>query len=172
MLLVENEESCAILTVALLTNYVKDRYEITIVERLDTALQAIEDTMFDVILLDLGLEDSRGIGTLVKVKTKINELSERNPWYRKTPIIALTGTEGETVASEVIKAGGMGYLPKTETTQKMLIREIDEAMARQVVDNEKDALIRRLNDSIERVDESNDNIIKCIHGLTDKVGKA
>jgi sigma-B regulation protein RsbU (phosphoserine phosphatase) len=65
------------------------------VGRLSEALAALVEGCVDVVVLDLTLEDSTGIGT-------IRSIVEKCP---ATPVVVLTGEESLGIAKDAIKAG-------------------------------------------------------------------
>jgi PAS domain S-box-containing protein len=87
---------------------------------LKEGLEKIKETLYDVILLDLGLPDSRGLETLIKVNVRKQE----------APIIVLTGLADETVALDAIKKGAQDYLVKEQLTTSRLVTSISYAVER------------------------------------------
>ena len=86
------------------------RFELTHVTRLREALHCLEQSSSDVILLDLGLPDERGLDTFVRTHAKAPE----------TPIVVLAGTEGSELALKAIRLYGTGQW-------KQAAREFTEA---------------------------------------------
>lgn len=78
------------------------------------ALAALSAERFDVVLTDLGLGDSQGLGTFL---TQL----ERAP---QTPFIILSGMNDEEVALTAVKKGAQDYLNKTELSRGMLLKSI------------------------------------------------
>lgn len=93
------------------------------VSTLSDALKVLAEFvgMFDVILLDLGLPDGRG----VELVTKITRTTS-------VPIVVLTGSDSSNgdLAHECIKAGAQDYLIKRELAPHRLRRAIDFAVHR------------------------------------------
>ncbi|MHB8881634.1 MAG: PAS domain-containing hybrid sensor histidine kinase/response regulator [Thermodesulfovibrionales bacterium] len=104
------------------------RFELKCVERLSAGIEQCKAYDFDVILLDLGLPDSRGLDTLVRFK-------ECRP---KAPVIVLTGLTDEKVGTEAVKAGAQDYLIKGQTDMKLLVRSITYAIERTQVEAERE----------------------------------
>lgn len=65
-------------------------------------LAGLNNSHFDIVLLDLGLPDTQGIDTLRKVHDKDPE----------APIIVLTGLDDQEIATQAIRFGGQDYLIK------------------------------------------------------------
>ena len=85
VLLVEDDLANARLVELALSASSHFAFEIEVVERLSTAIERLRDDSFDVILLDLGLPDSRGLDTISKVHAENQEI----------PIVVLTGFDDE-----------------------------------------------------------------------------
>lgn len=93
-----------------------------VVERADSlhAAAAIIPTVApDVILLDLILPDSIGLGTL-------RDMRARAPGI---PIVALTALEDGELRNQVIRAGAQDYVVKSERDRTTLIRAVRYALA-------------------------------------------
>ena len=69
------------------------------------------------ILLDLNLPDSGNIDTLMTI---IN--------VTKVPVIALTGTDDESVALKAVQMGAQDYLMKGQVDSRLLLRSISYAI--------------------------------------------
>lgn len=93
--------------------------------------KTIEDTIFDIILLDLHFDDMTGIETY----------SYANLYFPLTPIIVLTGLPDERLAYEVVKLGAQDYLLKDTIEPKGLIRAIRYAIERKKADIQKDEFL-------------------------------
>jgi PAS domain S-box-containing protein len=87
---------------------------------LKEGLEKIKETLYDVILLDLGLPDSRGLETFIKVNIQKQEV----------PIIVLTGLADETLALDAIKRGAQDYLVKEQLNTSRLAASISYAIER------------------------------------------
>ncbi len=95
ILLIEDNESDAILVQSDLQQAMGDQITLVHTERLDSALQLIREHTFDLILSDLTLPDSDGIKT-------INQLREN---AASIPIAVLSFRNDEKLAIKAIKAG-------------------------------------------------------------------
>jgi PAS domain S-box-containing protein len=89
-------------------------------QRLEQALDRLAQTAFDVILLDLGLEDSAGIDILVT-------LYRRAP---ATPIVVLTDHDDEELGALMLQHGAQDYLVKGQMDGPMLLRSMRYAIER------------------------------------------
>jgi PAS domain S-box-containing protein len=104
------------------------RFELKCVERLSLGIEQLQADRFDIILLDLGLPDSHGLDTLMK-------LNESKP---EAPVIVLTGLADETVGTEAVKAGAQDYLIKGQIDKKLFARSIKYAIERAQVEAERE----------------------------------
>ena len=95
--------------------------ELTQVERLDEAIRRLSENVFDAILLDLSLPDSRGLNT-------VKQMHAANS---KTPILVLTGLDDEEIAIAALREGAQDYLVKGEIQRTWLVRAIHYAIERQ-----------------------------------------
>jgi CheY-like chemotaxis protein len=97
-------------------------FDVTWIETLKQTLQKLNQQNFDVILLDLMLPDSSGLGSLIKVK-------ENAP---QTPVIIQTGSEDETLIVKSFQLGADGYLKKQNLDTNLLIYAIRLAIEKQL----------------------------------------
>lgn len=96
------------------------RFKLEHVDKLSTGLKHLEKGGFDVLLLDLGLPDSKGIQTLEKALTQASEV----------PIIVLTGLADEAVGIKAVQGGAQDYLVKGPVDSELLIRSMRYALER------------------------------------------
>jgi DNA-binding NtrC family response regulator len=94
-LLIEDNIADAEVVREMLEETVRPRFEMEVVHKLEPALRILEEHRFDVILVDLNLPDSRGLGTFLAVQ-------KSHPGY---PVILLTGLEDEQLAEQALKEG-------------------------------------------------------------------
>ena len=83
-------------------------------------IEILHAVHIDVVLLDLNLEDSRGIETVEKVVSVETE----------KPIVVLTGLNEDHVGRAAIKAGAEDYIPKTHANTHSVTRAIAYAIER------------------------------------------
>jgi DNA-binding response OmpR family regulator len=121
ILLVEDNEGDARLIRELLSEAGGGDFEITHVSRLTDALVWIEERGFDVIMLDLGLPDTQGIDTAIRIV-------ESSP---DTPLIVLTGLDDEETGVLAVQEGAQDYLIKGNVSPALLRRSIHYAIQRQ-----------------------------------------
>jgi signal transduction histidine kinase len=102
LLLVEDNPGDANLLRIALRTADASLYALTHTEDLDSTLELLESTRFDVILLDLSLPDCYGLETLTRVQSQVPG----------TPIVVLTGNDDETLGVKALQAGAEDYLVK------------------------------------------------------------
>jgi two-component system, sensor histidine kinase and response regulator len=119
ILLVEDNSADAYLIVRFLA--AETQVSLTHAERLDDAINRLQNNHFAAILLDLSLPDSRGIETVKQMHAADPEL----------PIIILTGLDDEEVAIAALREGAQDYLVKGDIQKSGLIRAIHYAIERQ-----------------------------------------
>jgi len=153
-LLVEDNPGDARLLREMLVGVTSPRFELTHVERLGRALQCLEGTRFDVILLDLLLPDAQGFTTFSTVQTKRPRL----------PIIVLTGMDDEAMAMQTVRRGAQDYLVKGQFDRDLLVRAVRYGIERKLIEEElrkhrehlaemveeRTADLRRANDELQR----------------------
>jgi PAS domain S-box-containing protein len=120
MLLVEDSPTDVLLIQEALADAPAMRIAVRSCARLSEALEHLHARRLDVVLLDLGLPDSQGLDTLVRVQ-------RQDP---RTPIVVLTGLDDETVALQAMHEGAQDYLVKGQITGSVLARAIRYAIER------------------------------------------
>ena len=137
VLLVEDNPTDVLLMEEALEEARATGFKLTNVSRLDEALALLDAKPFDVVLLDLGLPDSQGIETFVR-------LQSRHP---RVPVLVLSGLDDETIALQAVQAGAQDYLFKGVINCRMLVRTIRYAIERKRSDQRvmaSEASYRRL----------------------------
>lgn len=119
VLLVEDEPSDAQL-VRLALRSTEIHFAITWVTTLGAVLPELYTQVIDIVLLDLSLPDSVGLGTVYSGRKMVGSL----------PIIVLTGHNDTGFALQALEAGAQDYLIKGQFDKDGLIRAIRYAMSR------------------------------------------
>ncbi len=89
-------------------------------KRLEEALAIIGESPPDIVLLDLGLPDSCGIGTLERMLDHVPNV----------PIVVLTGTSNGELGVLAVSLGAQDYLVKGDVNAAVLERSISYAIQR------------------------------------------
>jgi PAS domain S-box-containing protein len=97
------------------------------------ALELLQDHPFDVVLLDLGLPDSQGMDSVVRVQMQTPQ----------TPIIVLSGLDDTNVATQAVQIGAQDYLIKGQVDASLLMRAIRYALERKKAERQLQAAERR-----------------------------
>ncbi len=132
VLLVEDNPTDALLVEVALEEMRAPAPELTHVELLGDAKNALETGEFDVVLIDLNLPDGEGLGNF----ETLHELSPA------TPMIVLTGLSDESVAIAAIARGASDYLIKSEAQAALLERSIRYAIERKRNENGRLELVK------------------------------
>ena len=120
--------------------------EICHVDRLAAGLDHLKDHDVNVILLDLGLPDSKGLDTVRRV---VAEAPGK-------PVIVLTGLNDEETGVEAVRAGAEDYLSKGELAGQILPRTIRYAIER----SENQSQLRHLNQLLRSIRGVNQLIVR------------
>jgi len=110
-------------------------FNVQYVDRLQAAMEYLDQNIIEVILLDLGLPDSQGLGTLKQVYAQAGN----------TPIVVLTGLNDETVGVEAVSEGAQDYLIKGQVDAQLLRRTIRYAIERKQAEERERRLQMQLN---------------------------
>jgi signal transduction histidine kinase len=114
---------------------------VTHVETLDAAVDRLETGAFDLVLLDLGLADSRGIETLERLTDRIDDAD-----VPPLPIVVLTGLTDDETALRAIQEGAQDYLLKDSLDGELLERAVRYALER----HRQERRLERQNERLER----------------------
>ena len=95
--------------------------EVTTTPRLADGMRVLQNGTVDVVLLDLGLPDSRGLATLARVRHQCPHLA----------VVVLTGADDERLAVDALRQGAQDYLIKTDADGEKLTRSIRYAVERE-----------------------------------------
>ncbi|MDZ4278182.1 MAG: ATP-binding protein [Dehalococcoidia bacterium] len=120
VLLIEDNPGDARLIREMLAESRRDAVELEWADRLWTGLTRLAASATDAVLLDLGLPESGGLDTFLKMHAEAPD----------TPIVVLTGNSDETVALEAVHRGAQDYLVKGQVDGKMLLHSLRYAIER------------------------------------------
>lgn len=120
VLLIEDSAADARLMQEFLKGTLLYKFQLTHVERLGEALQRLQTSTYEVILLDLTLPDSDGLGSLERLLKKVLSV----------PIVVLTNTNNPDLALEAVRQGAQDYLVKRHMNHEVLVRSLRYAIER------------------------------------------
>lgn len=105
----------------------------------ESAIQKLNDSVFDIVLMDYQLPD----GTAFDILPHVMDL----------PTIFVTGSGSEQVAAEAMRKGAYDYLIKDPDGNYLTVLSstITNALKRYTLEKEKDNLIRELRQALEDV---------------------
>jgi PAS domain-containing protein len=89
-------------------------------DRLSAGLERINSGGVDALLLDLGLPDSNGIDTFLRVYAQAPEV----------PTVVLTGLDDARLAAKLVSSGAQDYLVKGQFDDNLLMRTIRYSIER------------------------------------------
>jgi len=120
VLLVEDNAVSAQLAKTMLAHADGSGFEVQTAGSLMDALDLLGARGFDVILLDLSLPDSEGIGTLTAIRVHAPQV----------PVLVLTGLNNETLANSALQNGAQDYIVKGQFDGNALARALRYAVTR------------------------------------------
>ena len=120
ILLIEDNPGDARLIREMLADAGGQGFVIEWVPRLADGLERLNQGEIDLVLLDLGLPDSRGLDTFIKAYAQAPQV----------PFVVLTGLADETLALSAVRQGAQDYLVKGATEGNALLRAIRYATER------------------------------------------
>ena len=120
VLLIEDNPGDARLIIEYLSPINDQKFNVAVAERLGAGLKMLKKLSFDVVLLDLTLPDSDGLGTVEKFHYRMPLV----------PVIVLTGLDDETTGVAAVKAGAQDYLLKGEVNRSSLVRTVRYSVER------------------------------------------
>lgn len=121
---VDDDPSQTYLMQTILRTSLREPYDLTGADSLTAAIVRLAGRTFDVVLLDLGLPDSRGLETFDAVKAHAPD----------SAIIVFTGEADTEVALRALHSGAQDYLVKGEVDRNSVVRAIRYATERKRAD--------------------------------------
>jgi signal transduction histidine kinase len=128
VLLVEDNPADAALVRQAFSHFPQEAWQFIGVETLGEAITAYrhmsdnaENDPFDLVLLDLGLPDARGLET-------VQQFLAASP---EAPVVVLSGMDDTELALQAIEQGAQDYLVKDQITLSTLLKSIQFAIRRQ-----------------------------------------
>ncbi|MBU1925519.1 MAG: response regulator [Candidatus Omnitrophica bacterium] len=154
--LIEDDEAVVQLIRDLLSKVPETRFVTESASSLQTGLEKLGQSSFDIILLDLSLPDSRGLETF-------NTVFQHAPHL---PIIVLTGVDDELMATQAVHNGAQDYIVKGSMDINFLVRAIIYAIERKRAEE----VIRKARDELElKVQERTKELAKSNEQLKEEI---
>lgn len=155
LLLLEDNQADACLLIEMLEEVEDWSWQITHAKRLDTALEHLSYTQFDIALLDLSLPDSKGLETITLVHSVVPDL----------PIVVLTELDDHHLAVQAVAQGAQDYLVKSRLTSEVLVRAIRYAI-------ERGRVLRQLQAEVAERQRSEQTLRLLVEGTASVTGEA
>lgn len=95
-------------------------YRLEVASNLAEGVRRLLEGGIHLVLLDLGLPDSQGLDTLVRLVQAVADV----------PIVVLTGLDDEEMERAARRRGAMGYLVKGRVTKDALVHIMQDAVAK------------------------------------------
>jgi signal transduction histidine kinase len=124
VLIIEDNPGDARLVMEALKGTSTRRYQVEWVGDLASGLSRLAEGGIDVLLLDLGLPDSEGLGALKVIQALAPGV----------PVVVLSGSDDEQFAVEAVQAGAQDYLVKNFVNSHLLTRSLRYAIERKRAD--------------------------------------
>lgn len=134
VLIVEDNPDDAALIEIELADRPLPRFALTLAASMADASRKLQDSEFDIALLDLSLPDTFGISTFKTFQALVPHL----------PVIILTGLNDEAVALEALRLGAQDYIVKSDIGRGLIVRAVRYAMERSRLESERNHLHHEL----------------------------
>lgn len=102
VLVVEDNRTEALMVRGLLENAPEAEFSVTVAETLEAAFDQMRRGPVDVVLLDLNLADSEGLGTFVAVRNRAPDV----------PVVVVTAAGDTEMGRRAVESGASDFLPK------------------------------------------------------------
>ena len=120
VLLIEDDPVDTRLFQKMLIGQMNSQFVLECVANLSDGMKRLDKTHFDAVLLDLGLPDSFGLETLVKMHVQA----------ARVPVVVLTGQDDETLSINALQQGAQDYVIKEHINGAALQRCLRYAIER------------------------------------------
>ena len=133
ILLIEDNPDDARLVREMLAYAKGASFDTECVDQLSAGLERLSTDEFDVVLLDLAVQNGEGHDALTRTCTQAPDV----------PIVVLTGIEDDSAGLEAVRAGAQDYIVKGWTDGNVLARAIRYAIERQRLKTELEQVRRK-----------------------------
>jgi len=141
ILLIEDNPGDARLVSEMLKECSTLHFELAYAGRFNEALKTLKEEKFDVVLLDLNLPDSQGLGGVERITAQEPDV----------PVIIFTSLDDETLGIQAVRKHAGDYLVKGQINSNILVRSIRYAIERKQAEKtlrESETRVRALNEQI------------------------
>lgn len=154
LLIIEDNEQYAILLRRMLVLSALFQAELELVGTVTDGIKKLEEDVFDLVLLDLTLPDSKGFRTFSTIFERAGA----------TPVIVMTALDDQAQAHETVHCGAQDYLVKDAIDPRSLERAVIYAVERGKVQRQlqeaNDALERRVAERTQELTLANEELQK------------
>ncbi len=161
ILLIEDNPGDARLIKEYLSDVKNTSFDFKSAERLHDGIEILENEFIDIVLLDLKLPDSEGLGSFDQIFAVAPTV----------PIIVLTGLNDETTAIKAVKMGAQDYLMKDKVESDLLIRSIRYAIERKRAEEEHQKLLEQRIRSLAIIEAQENERRRISRELHDGLGQ-
>lgn len=148
VLLVEDNEADVKLVQRMLRHIQNQIFDVTTISRLETAIKELRKFKYDVVLLDLGLPDSKGISTFSTIHEKFPDI----------PAVIFTVLGDETIGINAVSLGAQDYLVKGTSDSRMMAKAILYAIERKRLELRLKQKAEALVNSIREAQSAEENL--------------
>lgn len=141
VLLIEDSKGDARLLEEMLFDVGEDSFKLICAGTLASGFKYLKRGEIHLVLLDLGLPDSEGFDTFLKIHDAVPDL----------PIIIMTGYNDAKMAVDAVREGAQDYLVKGQVDGNLLIRSMRYAIERKKLEIEREKMILELQDALAKI---------------------
>lgn len=162
VLVVEDDPADAELALASFSQSRRPRFFVQVAPTLAAALERAGRETFDAVLLDLNLDDSRGLATLSTFCAQVTDAA----------IIVYSGLDDDQAALEAVRCGAQDYLVKGNRGEDLVPRSVVHSVQRHHKDREIRTLLELVCRSERQLQEKNTRLAELnevAHQVVDNV---
>jgi diguanylate cyclase (GGDEF)-like protein len=145
LLLIEDNPGDVRLIELMLNDSGREKFRLTVANRLATGKSLLQEQLFDLVLLDLTLPDGYGLMTF-------RELLKLAP---NLPIVVFSGLDDEGMAIQMVQNGAQDYLVKGQVDGNLLVRSIYYAIERKQAEMALQKANRELASWVNELEQRN-----------------
>jgi two-component system response regulator HydG len=138
---------------------IKKAYDVTIAFSAAEAREAVKNESFDLILTDLRLPDSDGIGLMSEFKNS----------HPQIPVILMTGYSDVNTAVKAIKNGAADYISKPFNPDEVLLVITNALQAPKTEENEKQGTPEKKKKTVKKTADTENEFVRGISVASKKL---